>query len=70
LDDFSQYTVEKIHKADFGNMYMPFEQILAVKSSSSILFFKKPSVDGKWVMYEEMKNMNGNIFYIKGNVRI
>jgi hypothetical protein len=62
--------VEKMHKDDFGSMYLPFDSILAVKSSSSILFFKKSLDDGKWFMYKEMKNMNGNIFYIKGNVRI
>ena len=41
-----------------------------VRSSSSILFFKIHEETGDWEMYHEMKDMRGNIYFIRGNIRI
>ena len=41
-----------------------------VRSSSSILFFKINEENGFWEQYEELKDMRGNIYFIRGNIRI
>ena len=35
-----------------------------------MLFFKKDAETSKWVMYHEKKDMRGQIFFIRGNIRI
>jgi hypothetical protein len=61
---------EKITDADLGNMYLLFDQALVVRSSSSILFFKIDSETGYWQQYKKFDNMRGQIYFIRGNVRI
>jgi hypothetical protein len=51
-------------------MYLLFDQALVVRSSSSILFFKINEENGFWEQYEELKDMRGNIYFIRGNIRI
>lgn len=60
-------------------MYLLFDQALVTRSSSSILFFKKDGHDeddvlGKgrkrWRLYKTFDEMRGQIYFIKGNVRI
>lgn len=51
-------------------MYLLFDQALVVRSSSSILFFKKDEETDKWMQYEKFDNMRGQIYFIRGNVRI
>jgi hypothetical protein len=62
--------VEKITDNDLGNMYLLFDQALCVRSSSSILFFKIDKETGLWKEYERFNDMRGQIYFIKGNVRI
>ena len=51
-------------------MYLLFDQALVVRSSSSILFFKIDQESGLWEQYQELTDMRGNIYFIKGNIRI
>lgn len=54
-------------------MYLVFEQALVTRSSSSILFFKKmANEDGEvlWTQYHELADTRGQIYFIKGNIRI
>jgi hypothetical protein len=51
-------------------MYLLFDQALVTRSSSSILFFKIDSETGLWTQYMKFDNMRGQIYFIKGNVRI
>lgn len=51
-------------------MYLLFEKALVVRSSSSILFFKKDSETGLWYKYYTIPDTRGNIYFIKGNIRI
>jgi hypothetical protein len=51
-------------------MYLLFDQALVVRSSSSILFFKKDEETDLWVQYEKFDNMRGQIYFIRGNIRI
>jgi hypothetical protein len=51
-------------------MFLLYDQALIVRSSSSILFFKINSETGQWENYHTLKKMRGDIFFIKGNVRI
>ena len=61
---------EKITDADLGTMYLLFEQALVTRSSSSILFFKIDPETGLWKQYKAFENMRGQIYFIRGNVRI
>lgn len=51
-------------------MFLLFEEALAVRSSNSILFFKKDPETLKWVEYHKIDDMRGTIYFIKGNIRI
>ena len=52
-------------------MYCLFDQVIVVRSASSILFFKKCSeIKGKWDQYYEFPDLRGQIYFIKGNIRI
>jgi len=62
--------IEKITDVDLGNMYLLYDQALIVRSSSSILFFKIDEETRKWTKYCEKKDMRGQIYFIRGNVRI
>jgi hypothetical protein len=42
---------EKITEADLGSMYLIFEEVLVVRSSGSILFFKLGEDTGLWEKY-------------------
>ena len=63
-------SIEKITDSDLGTMYLLFDQALVVRSSSSILFFKKDVDTDLWKQYEKFDNMRGQIYFIKGNIRI
>jgi len=49
---------------------MLFDQALVTRSSSSILFFKIDPEKKKWLQYHKFDEMRGQIFFIKGNIRI
>ena len=70
VNDISDCNFQDMTDKDLGNMYLLFDQALVVRSSSSILFFKISEETGEWEMYNEMKDMRGNIYFIKGNIRI
>ena len=61
---------EKITDADLGTMYLLFDEALVVRSSSSILFFKIDPETMLWKQYHKLENKRGQIYFIKGNVRI
>ena len=48
---------------------MLFDQVLVTRSSSNVLCFKLLK-NGQWEMYQKFEKMRGNIFFIRGNVRI
>jgi hypothetical protein len=62
--------MEKITEADLGSMYLLFETALVTRSSSSILFFKISPETGLWTQYWELKDTRGQIYFIRGNIRI
>lgn len=70
VDNVQEFKFEKITDKDLGNMYLLFDQALVVRSSSSILFFKIDPESGLWEQYKELTDMRGNIYFIKGNIRI
>ena len=51
-------------------MFLVYEKALVVRSSGSMLFFKKCLETDKWILYHEKQNMRGQIFFIRGNIRI
>lgn len=67
VDDIKQ---EKLDAMDFGNMYLLYGHALCVRSSGSILFFKIDEKTGLWTLYDRLDKMRGQIYFIKGNVRI
>lgn len=71
--DPSIYQYERMTEMDLGQMYLINNKALIARSSSRILFFKivkdPDSGDRKWTHYETI-NTRGNIYFIKGNVRI
>ena len=69
-DNKSKITLEKITDADLGNMYLLFDKALVTRSSSSILFFKIDPETGLWTQYQKFPHMRGQIYFIRGNVRI
>jgi len=54
----------------------PIHSALITRSSSSILFFKINKIEDektivrKWEKYHQFDNMRGQIYFIKGNIRI
>jgi len=50
-------------------MFLVYEKILVVRSSSSYYFFKRDE-KGLWQKYHELENIRGNLYFIKGNSRI
>lgn len=66
----SNSKLEKITTADLGTMYLLFDQALVTRSSSSILFFKIDPETGNWTQYHKFEKMRGQIYFIRGNVRI
>lgn len=54
---------------ELGPMYLLFDKALVTQSSGSILFFKKDET-GMWSLYDKLEKMRGQIFFIKGNIRI
>lgn len=68
--DPSDTRVERIIQADLGPMYLLFDQALVTVSSGSILFFKIDEESGLWTQYCKKENMRGQIYFIKGNIRI
>ena len=62
--------MRKITDNDMGSMYLLFDQALVTRSSSSILFFKIDPETKLWTEYEKFDNMRGQIYFIKGNIRI
>ena len=66
---------EQLTDSDLGSMYLLFDEALVARSSSSILFFKinKDKTDGEtgsWKQYFCLNNVRGQIYFIKGNIRI
>ena len=61
---------EKLTDADLGNMYMVYDECLITRSSNSILFFKIDKETGHWKQFTQLENIRGQIYFIKGNVRI
>jgi hypothetical protein len=55
---------------DMGDMYLLFDEALITRSSSSILFFKIHPETGLWTQYYHFDEMRGQIFFIRGNIRI
>jgi hypothetical protein len=53
-----------------GDMYLLFDEALVTRSSSSILFFKIDPETGLWTKYHQFDEMRGQIFFIRGNIRI
>ena len=53
-----------------GDMYLLFDEALVTRSSSSILFFKIHPETGLWTLYHTKEEMSGQIFFIRGNIRI
>ena len=47
-----------------------FDEALITRSSSSVLFFKIDKETGLWKEYKKFYNMRGQIYFIKGNIRI
>ena len=61
---------EQITDSDLGSMYLLFDKALVTRSSNSILLFKIDEETGLWTQYHKLPNLRGNIYFIKGNVRI
>jgi len=55
----SEVRFEKITDADLGSMYLLFEEVLIVRSSSSIILFKINHETGDWEEYHKINNMRG-----------
>lgn len=72
-DDPTDYLFDRMTDMDLGQMYLIFNQCMAIRSSSQILFFKieeeEFTLRRKWVQYDQIQS-RGLIFYIRGNVRI
>jgi len=51
-------------------MYLLFDQALVTRSSNSILFFKIDEETGDWKEYYRLPKIRGEIYFIRGNVRI
>jgi hypothetical protein len=52
-------------------MYLIFDKALMIRSSDSIVFFKDDEEnEGQWKEYHRLDKMRGQIYFIKGNVRI
>ena len=60
-------------EADLGSMYLIYNKVLMVRSSSDILMFKivedEETEERKWKQYDCIE-LRGFLYYIKGNVRI
>lgn len=67
--DSESCLAQKLSARDLGQMYLVYEKILVVRSSSSYLFLKRDE-KGMWQEYDRIDNMRGNLFFIKGNFRI
>lgn len=65
-----EYKTEQITTADLGTMYLLFDKALVTRSSNSILFFKIDEETGLWKQYKEFNNLRGQIYFIRGNIRI
>lgn len=57
------------------SMYLIFDEAFMTRSSDSIVFFKQKVIDKEtgetqWSEYHRLKKMRGQIYFIKGNVRI
>ena len=64
---------EDIVDGELGQMQLVYGKVLIATASSQILFFKQEydPVEEKtsWVEYHSI-DVRGNIYYIKGNIRI
>lgn len=70
MSDTTKIKYELVTTADLGTMYILFDQALVVRSSSSILFFKIDKETGDWKQYHKFEKMRGQIYFIRGNIRI
>jgi len=68
--DTMESRYEQITESDLGSMYLLFDEALVTRSSGNIQFFKKGLETGLWKKYAEFKNMRGQIYFIRGNIRI
>jgi len=66
-------TTQKISTKSFDQMVLIYGEVLVVRSSESILFFKQEldtlSKTEQWIQYHSIK-VRAFIYYIKGNIRI
>jgi hypothetical protein len=69
-NNVNEFHQEKLEASDFGNMYLLYGQALCVRSSGSILFYKIDPTTKLWTKYHTLDKMRGQIYFIKGNVRI
>lgn len=74
-EDPTKTWTEKITDQDMGSMFLLFDEALITRSSSSILFFKLKQLDKDdphkaWTLYHTIEDMRGDIFFIRGNIRI
>jgi hypothetical protein len=73
--DTSEFEVQKLPLQDMDSTYLIFDEALMTRSSDSIVFYKlcvhdKDSQEKHWKEYHRLKKMRGQIYFIKGNVRI
>jgi hypothetical protein len=80
-NDVSNNRLEKIlFKNEFamevGQIYMIYGKCLLVQSSRGMIFFQIEKTDkdslmyGKWAQYDIIEDLRGQIFHIKGNIRV
>ena len=72
-ESLSDYRYERITDLDLGQMVLFQGEVLIVRSSSRVLFFKqytdKTTGETTWTKYYEIR-VRGFIYFIKGNIRI
>lgn len=51
-------------------MFLIFEKALICRSSNSMIFFKLSEETGRWVEYHKFEDMRGQVYFIRGNIRI
>jgi len=58
-ENIHEHSCDKITDQDLGSMYLLYEEVLIVRSSGSILFFKIGEESGLWEIYHRIDNMRG-----------
>lgn len=69
--DTYEFKQQKFPLQDMNSMYLIFDEALMIRSSDSIVFFKLMGEEElNWTEYHRLPKMRGQIYFIKGNVRI